>query len=141
MTIYAYDSEQGLNELKKTLSQILGEGLYFSGFTEVGRLIDACTDKRYDAAFVDIDYLSNSGMLLLGELYRRYPNSNYIGVTSEEKEGEALTLHRIHASGYILKPYKKETIEDTLKHLRFSVKKSKEENVNFLKGEHLYETK
>jgi DNA-binding NarL/FixJ family response regulator len=124
MVIYAYDSVHGLSELKKALKPILGDGLYFSGFTEPDKMINACIEKKYDIAFIDITYHGRSGMLLLGELYWRFPYSNYIGVTAEDRDGDALTLHRIHASGYIIKPYERKSLEETLRHLRFKTSES-----------------
>ena len=124
MIVYAFDEQQGLNELNHTLKQILGADLKFRGFTSVGELLKSAKQEGYDVLFADLEIQNRRGLYLLGELRYEFPHTNFIGVAAKENQADALTLHRIHASGYIIKPYDKETLEDSLAHLHFPLYKA-----------------
>ena len=121
MMIYAYDDRKGLAMLEEALRTMLGDKMTFKGFTDSTALMMAAETTGYDIAFADVEYNGNSGMRLLGELSRQYPHSNYIGVTNNGSVLTALTMHRIHACDYLVKPYYTEQLADTLENLRFPV--------------------
>ena len=122
MTAYAFDEQQGLKELNQTLKQIIGAGLQFRGFTSVGELLKSAKQEGYDVLFADLEIQNRRGLYLLGELRYEFPHTNYIGVATKASQADALTLHRIFASGYIFKPYDKRTLKDSLAYLRYPVK-------------------
>ena len=122
MIVYAFDEQQGLKELKQTLTQILGSELQFRGFTSASELLKIAEQERYDVVFADLEIQNRKGMYLLGELCFNFPHTNYIGAAVKPNQADALTLHRIHAVGYIFKPYDKETLEDSLAHLRYPIR-------------------
>ena len=117
MIVYAFDDVQGVKLLERALKELIGEGLIFQGFTSTAALLHAAEQTLYDVAFADVE--CENGLKLLTELHRLYPRSNFIGVAEEAQISTALTLHRIYASGYLNKPYDKEALADTLRHLRF----------------------
>lgn len=125
MIVYAYDEHQGLKDLKQTLKQILGTDLQFRGFTSVGELLKSAKQESYDVLFADLEIQNRRGLYLLGELRYEFPHTNYIGVAVKPSQADALTLHPIHAGGYIFKPYDKDVLEDTIDHLRYPVRRNK----------------
>ena len=69
MTVYAFDEQQGLKELKRTLTQILGSELQFRGFTSVGELLKSAKREQYDVLFADLEIQNRRGLYLLGQLH------------------------------------------------------------------------
>ncbi|MBQ1659725.1 MAG: response regulator [Clostridia bacterium] len=122
MIVYAFDEQQGLKELKRTLTQILGSELQFRGFTSVGELLKSAKREQYDVLFADLEIQNRRGLYLLGQLHYEFPHTNYIGAAIKPNQADALTLHRIHAVGYIFKPYGKETLDDSLAYLRYPIR-------------------
>ncbi|MEE3450905.1 MAG: response regulator [Acutalibacteraceae bacterium] len=122
MVVYAFDEPNELKKLNKVLDQILGKNLQFRGFTSVGELLKSARHERYDVLFADLEIQNRKGLFLLGELWYEFPHTNYIGVSAKPNNADALTLHFIHADGYIIKPYDKETLEDSLYYLRYVAK-------------------
>ena len=122
MVVYAFDGQQGLEELEARLREIIGENLLFRGFTDVLEVLNACKYKPYDVLFANVEIQVRSGMYLLSELYGKYPYTNYIGTASKESERDALLLHRIYAGGYLIRPYDAQMLADLLHHLRYPVK-------------------
>ena len=76
-----------------------------------------------DVAFLDIDMISENGVILAEKLKAKNPRINIIFVTGySEYMGDAFKLH---ASGYILKPVMAELVKKELENLRFPVAKKK----------------
>ena len=122
MIVYAYDDKQGLVILESALRELVGSNLIFHGFARTADLLTEARDSEYDVVFVNAEYCRNSALFLLCELYRLYPRSNLIGVAEKGSVHDALILHRIHASDYIIKPYDMKYLYDSLKHLRFPIR-------------------
>ena len=122
MVVYAFDEQQGLDELEALLRENVGEKLLFSGFTNVREVLNSCKYKPYEVLFADVEIQDRSGMYLLNELYGNYPYTNYIGTASRASERDALLLHRIYAGGYLIKPYDAKMLADVLDHLRYPVR-------------------
>ena len=95
MIVYAFDEQQGLNELNHTLKQILGADLKFRGFTCGKELLKSAKQEGYDVLFADLEIQNRRGLYLLGELRYEFPHTNYIGVAAKSSQADALTLHRI----------------------------------------------
>ena len=55
MIVYAFDEQQGLKELKQTLTQILGSELQFRGFASASELLKIAEQERYDVVFADLE--------------------------------------------------------------------------------------
>ena len=53
--VYAFDEQQGLKELKQTLTQILGSELQFRGFASASELLKIAEQERYDVVFADLE--------------------------------------------------------------------------------------
>lgn len=121
MIVYAFDEQQGLKELKQTLTQILGSELQFRGFASASELLKIAEQERYDVVFADLEIQNRKGMYLLGEMCFNFPRTNYIGAAVNQTNEDALTLFKICAAGYIPKPYDKETLEYSLAHLRYPI--------------------
>ena len=121
MLILAFDDQQELNKLQTVLKQILGGNLQFQGFDSIQELLKAAEKNGYDVVFADMEIQNQKGILLLGELALHYPRTNYVGTAAKLSNSDAMTMHRIH-SGYIIKPYTREIVSDTLKYLRYPVK-------------------
>jgi len=119
MTIYAYDDRKGLKMLEEALRSLFGEKLDFHGFYGTAEFLQAAKKQPYDIAFADVDFNGKSGMLLIGELNKRYPRSNFIGVTNSGSVLMALMLHQIHASDYLIKPYDTEQLLESFAQLRY----------------------
>ena len=121
MVVYVYDDQQGMTVLEAMLKQLFGESLLFHGYASAGDLMLAAEHHYFDIVFANLEFNGTDGMRLLGALQRHYPKSNFIGVANTESLHDALLLHRIHASGYLIKPYKAEQLSDLFMHLRFPV--------------------
>ena len=123
MLILAFDDQQELNELHTVLKQILGGNLQFRGFDSVQELLKTAEKNGYDVVFVNMEIQNRRGVLLLGELAFRYPKTNYVGTATVLSNGDAMTMHHIHGR-YIIKPYEREIISDTLNYLRYPVRET-----------------
>ena len=120
MLILAFDGRQGLKELQTVLKELLGDKMCFQGFESVEKLLKTAEKHGYDIVFADVTYQNRSGLLLLEELSFRCPRTNYVAVAAYPRESDALTMHNLHG-GYIQKPYDRETLADTLSHLRYPI--------------------
>ena len=122
MIVYAYDDKQGLERLESVLKEIVSVDLVFRGFVNAADLLTEVRDSEGDIVFINAEYHRDSAMFLLSELYRLCPHSNLIGVAEKGSVHDALTLHRIHASDYIIKPYDMNYLYDSLRNLRFPIR-------------------
>ncbi len=121
MTILAFDDRRGLYELENVLKELLGGKMHFMGFDSAEKVLRAAEKNGYDIVFADVAYQNRSGMLLLGELSFRYPRTNYIGTAAILSDSDAMTMHHLHG-GYIIKPYDREILADTITNLRYPVR-------------------
>ena len=119
--ILAFDDSRGLIELEAVLKELFGDKMLFRGFDSIEKVLQAAEKQGYDIVIADVTYRNRSGMLLLGELSFRYPRTNYIGTAAILSESDAMTMHHLHG-GYIIKPYDREILVDTLSNLRYPVK-------------------
>ena len=120
MLILALDDRQGLNDLEAVLRELLGSELTFRGYDSARALLDAANRQGYDLVIADVQYRNRSGLLLLSELAFSRPRTNLVGAAAHLSERDALTMHHLHG-GYIQKPYDRETLADTLSHLRYPI--------------------
>ena len=123
MLVLAFDDRKGLNALQSVLEELLGDEMRFRGFDSAEKLLRFAKKQGYDIVFADAAYQDRSGLLLLGELSFRYSRTNYVAVAADPCENDALTMHHLHG-GYIIKPYDRKTLADTLSHLRYPGQKA-----------------
>ena len=127
MLVYALDTKRELKVLKKYLKELCGSELEFVGFTDGRELIAATGERRFDAAYIYLDYnaydLTNSGLSTAQWLFAKYEYEklNIIGVSDIKNVEHASVLMKIFSSVYIDKPYDRDKLIETLKHLRFAV--------------------
>ena len=89
MTVYAFDEQQGLKELKHILKQILCEDLQFRGFSCGKDLLKSAEQEGYDVLFANVEIQNRRGLYLLGELHFEFPRTNYIGVATKVSQSDA----------------------------------------------------
>ena len=123
MLILALDDRQGLNDLEAVLRELLSSELTFRGYDSARTLLDAANRQGYDLVIADVQYRNRSGLLLLSELAFSRPRTNFVGAAAYLSERDAMTMHHLHG-GYIQKPYDRETLADTLSHLRYPIKEA-----------------
>lgn len=110
------DDQMSIEYMKIILGQIdkIDDVKYFLSPKEA---LKWCENNKPDLAFLDIEMGELSGIFLAGEMNRVTPHTRTIFVTSYDNF--ALEAFKVHAVGYILKPCKKEDIEEELKYLDF----------------------
>lgn len=122
MTILAVDDEPiALDALCRTIQETLPGCTLFS-FTDPWVALEKIGGGKFypDVAFLDVEMFDLTGLELAKRLKDLYPAVNIVFVTGyAEYMGEAFHLH---ASGYVLKPAKPESIRRELDDLRNPVK-------------------
>ena len=98
------------------------------GFTDSGRLIGASAERAFDAVYINLDFNAHdypfSGELAARTLFKCFRERplNIIGVSDDKNIRYAELLIDIYASSFIGKPYDREQLIETLKHLRFPIR-------------------
>lgn len=112
MRFLAVDDEPLLlDDLRNALEQ-LRPGAEVLGFTRPREALSAMEDRRADAAFLDIEMGSMTGLELAEKLKRLQPDLHIIFVTGHQEY--AVQAFQLHATGYLLKPVSLEAIEREL---------------------------
>lgn len=112
MRFLAVDDEPFvLEELKDALESVR-PGAEVLGFTKPRMALSAMENQRFDAAFLDIEMGSMTGLELAGKLKRLQPDIHIIFVTGHQEY--AVQAFRIHATGYLLKPIRPEDLDREL---------------------------
>ena len=75
--------------------------------------------KLFDVAFLEAELPRESGLNLAEDLQMVQPQLNIIFVTKNPEY--AIDAFLIHASGYILKPYRKEHVMEEIRYLRYPI--------------------
>ena len=128
MLVYALDTNTELKVLKGFLDELCRGELEFVGFTDSGKLIGAAAERAFDAVYINLDYNAHdyrgSGELAARSLFNCFRERplNIIGVSDDKNIRHAELLIDIYASSFIGKPYDREQLIATLKHLRFPIR-------------------
>lgn len=119
MRILAVDDEQmALELIKEELMEIVPDAeIVCFQFPEDALMYIQTT--KCDIAILDIEMPQMSGILLAKKLKAYYPDINIIFATAYSEYG--LEAMQMHASGYLLKPVKREQLKSELENLRFPV--------------------
>lgn len=112
MHFLAVDDEKiMLDQLENMLRRIRPEAEIFS-FTWPEDALEAARQKQMDAAFLDIEMGSMTGVELAARLRQIKPDISIIFVTGYQEY--ALDAFAVHASGYLLKPLSMDTLEQEI---------------------------
>ncbi|MDY5231669.1 MAG: response regulator [Eubacteriales bacterium] len=109
------DEKYAMKQLCSVVEQV-APGAEIVCINECDDAVEAAKHKNYDVAFLDIQMPEKDGLELAKELKDIYKDINIVFVTGYSQY--ALDALKIHCSGYVLKPAKKEDIEDALANLR-----------------------
>lgn len=108
------DEPLALQDLEDTLKKVRPKS-DIHGFTSAKDALSFAAEKKFDAAFLDIELGYTNGIALAKQLKEIQPGIHIIFVTSHEKY--AVDAFAIHATGYLLKPAEPEAIERELSFL------------------------
>jgi len=122
VTIAVDDQEMTAKEIAKMMSEIDPGGTH-SAFPDYRSALEYCKENHPDVAWLDIEMPGMSGLELSMEVKKLSPKTNIIFVTGHERF--AYQSFQLHASGFILKPAKKEDLERELMNLRNPVERAK----------------
>lgn len=114
MKVICVDDERLLMEDTAALCRALDgvdEAVGFTRPTDALRWLEA---HRADAALLDIDMPGMTGLELAKVIKKRWPDTAVIFLTGYSQY--ALDAFEVHASGYLLKPVKREKLEAELAH-------------------------
>ena len=116
MKIFAADDEiYSLNQLEKTIREVAPTAELHI-FQEPEELLEYASEHGCDVAFLDIEMGTYSGVDVAKQLKIWYPAVNIIFVTAySDYMADAF---KIHVSGYVRKPFRKEEIVTELENLR-----------------------
>jgi len=107
------DEPLALEDLAETLAEV-APAAELAPFTSPSKALDCAAETAFDAAFLDIELGSMSGIILAKKLKDLQPRLNIIFVTSHDQY--AVDAFRLKATGYLLKPV---TTEDVACELSF----------------------
>lgn len=122
ITIAVDDQESTAREIVKMMTEIDPKGTH-SAFSDYRSALKYCQDNKPDVAWLDIEMPGMSGLELSMEVKKLSPRTNIIFVTGHERF--AYQSFQLHASGFILKPAKREDLERELSNLRNPVEREK----------------
>ncbi|MDO5573505.1 MAG: response regulator [bacterium] len=129
MLIFAMDDEElMLEELTDAIQKAQPEA-EVRAFRRSSELLNEMTEhKRYpEIAFLDIETPGMSGVELAKRIKQYSPLTNIIFATGYSEY--AVEAHRLHVSGYVLKPVTEEAVKRELAELRHPVPQSDDERV------------
>ena len=119
MNVIAVDDEHlALKSVERAVKAAMPD-CFLSCFGAPGKAILYASENRVDAAFLDIEMGSMSGLQLAKRLKEIYGKTNIVFVTGYSEY--ALEAFSVNASGYILKPVTAEAITRALEQLRYPV--------------------
>ncbi len=121
------DKFYAVDDLITTLTQIDPAGEYIPAYSYDEGLAKAQGQDDLSIAFLDVDMPRQSGLTLAEKLIELYPRLNIIFVSGYPEY--ALAAHEIYASGFLVKPASKESVEGALAHLRYPVKEEKKPRI------------
>ncbi|MDD3252148.1 MAG: response regulator [Lachnospiraceae bacterium] len=105
------DEPFALEDLEEALCAAAPDAV-LHGFTSPKKALEYAEKSPVDAAFLDIELGSTSGLVLAKQLKDIQPDIHIIFVTSHEQY--ALKAFQLHATGYLMKPATQEDIRREL---------------------------
>lgn len=119
--LIADDEPMVLDETVHTIQQVCPEAeLYPAG--DWKRALESAGEHTIDVAFLDIEMPGMNGLELSRKLKEIHPDTNIVFVTAYSEY--ALEAFSVYASGYLMKPLRKEAVESALQNLREPVSDS-----------------
>lgn len=119
--LLADDEPAALELLREEVAAVAPEAEIF-GFGLPSEALNCAREQAFDVAFLDIEMPQMSGIKLARELKALHSRINIIFVTAYDEFG--LEAMRLHASGYLLKPVKREAVKEELEALRYPPKET-----------------
>lgn len=114
-TISVDDQMNTAQEIVKMMEEIDPEGEH-AAYSDLEGALQYVEDKLPDVAWLDIEMPEITGLELAKKIKDISPRTNIIFVTGHEKF--AYQSFKLHASGFVLKPARKEDIVRELENLR-----------------------
>jgi DNA-binding NtrC family response regulator len=71
--------------------------------------------KRFDVVLTDISMPGLSGVQLLNRVLKLYPGTSVIMISGLSDQDQAVSLIKLGASDYLLKPFRLELVEESIK--------------------------
>ncbi len=115
ITISVDDQITVAQEMMKMMKEIDPEGEH-SSYSDYENALEYVEKRLPDVAWLDIEMPGVSGLEMAKRIKEISPKTNIVFVTGHEKF--AYQSFKLHASGFILKPFRKEDIERELENLR-----------------------
>ena len=85
------------------------------GFTQPREALQWLSHERVDAALLDIDMPGMNGIELAAAIKEKWPDTAILFLTGYPQY--ALDAFRVHANCYLLKPVKKQKLEEEFRYL------------------------
>ena len=120
ITISVDDQKKTAEEIAKLMGEIDPKGNH-SPFSDVHEALEYAEEHHPDVAWLDIEMPGMSGLELSMEIKKVSPKTNIIFVTGHERF--AYQSFQLHASGFILKPFRKEDLVREIENLRTPVER------------------
>lgn len=144
MYVIGVDSKADTVETLENMLQTLDPGGEHRFYTDPAKVLGEL-DQPVEVAFIEVELPEISGIELAKRIIKRYPLCNIIFLTARTEY--AYAAFDLHASGYILKPFSLQKIEQALSHLRYRTPDIGERPLNvrcfgsfevFVKGDPVY---
>ncbi len=120
ITISVDDQENTAQETAKMMDEVDPGGEHVA-FSEVKPALEYAKKNKPDVAWLDIEMPGMSGLELSMEIKKLSPKTNIVFVTGHERF--AYQSFKLHASGFILKPFSIEDVKRELENLREPVER------------------
>lgn len=110
------DEEMVLQETKETVEMELPDRKIICTSSAL-EAVKIAGRRKIDIAFLDIEMPGMDGLELAEKIKKRNPETNIVFVTAYEEY--ALRAFGIFASGYLMKPLRREDVEKAIHNLRY----------------------
>lgn len=110
------DVENERLEVSSCVKSYFGSSNQLFQYTEFSSATELLkSGEKFDLYLLDVIMPSTDGMRAARELRRRYPDAIIVFITSNLDS--AVEGYRVEASGFLLKPLRKEAFDETMNHL------------------------
>jgi DNA-binding NtrC family response regulator len=101
--------------IRDTLYELLSEEYFCQTAETAEKALARLEADTYDVVLTDISMPGLSGLELLGHVRQKYPETPVIIISGISDQDHAQGLIRLGAFDYLLKPFKLETVEKSVK--------------------------
>lgn len=101
--------------IRDTLYELLSEEYFCQTAETAEKALARLEAEPYDVVLTDISMPGLSGLELLGHVRQKYPDTPVIIISGISDQDHAQGLIRLGAFDYLLKPFKLETVEKSVK--------------------------